>query len=484
MPGEDTQQSRGLAAFAAKGVAGGKNDKAAWRAGKHAAPQQKRLKQHQPQREARSVATAMVPGERPQLADERANKRQKLVAGPPGAAASLMSKSTISQQAAAAPRQARANKEAGAVGDRCAAAPRQAASVAVLAAAAATTASVGRGVGADEAATGSAVAGISASRSMSVGGTAAAGPSKTKHATMPNTNWEAMKQAIAATKRPLPADGVERWRHRQKKLRADSGSGGTDGTAAAGCGKRPGAIGAERGVTQVLAVDCEMVGTGPNGSVSVLARVCLVNSAGQVLLDTFVQPKDKVTDYRTWVSGVRRSDLANGRPFDGVIQEVGDLVRGRVLVGHAIMNDLRALLLEEHPKHLLRDTAKYPPLMKTLPSGKRVSASLRELAAQHLGLAIQQGEHTPVDDARAALYLYQKHHKEWDAAAASGRLTGTHQLTSVKGSASGGKRGRHSAMQGGIRGGGSRAARTAAAAPSGLGPPAVWQLHTDIYADM
>ena len=38
--------------------------------------------------------------------------------------------------------------------------------------------------------------------------------------------------------------------------------------------------------------------------------------------------------------------------------QVGELVRGRVLVGHAIMNDLRALLLEEHPKHLLRDTAK------------------------------------------------------------------------------------------------------------------------------
>lgn len=41
-----------------------------------------------------------------------------------------------------------------------------------------------------------------------------------------------------------------------------------------------------------------MVGTGPNGSVSALARVCLVNGAGAVLLDTFVRPNEPVTDYR------------------------------------------------------------------------------------------------------------------------------------------------------------------------------------------
>lgn len=35
----------------------------------------------------------------------------------------------------------------------------------------------------------------------------------------------------------------------------------------------------------------------------------------------------------------------------------------------------------------------------------------RDLAAEHLGLAIQGGEHSPVDDARAALYLYKRFHK-------------------------------------------------------------------------
>jgi RNA exonuclease 4 len=45
-------------------------------------------------------------------------------------------------------------------------------------------------------------------------------------------------------------------------------------------------------------MDCEMVGVGPEGSKSIIARVCVVNNDGNVLLDTHVRPKEKVTDYR------------------------------------------------------------------------------------------------------------------------------------------------------------------------------------------
>jgi hypothetical protein len=41
--------------------------------------------------------------------------------------------------------------------------------------------------------------------------------------------------------------------------------------------------------------------------------------------------------------------------------------------------------------------------------GKRRPKALKQLAASELGLAIQEGQHSSVDDARAALYLYQKH---------------------------------------------------------------------------
>ncbi len=48
-----------------------------------------------------------------------------------------------------------------------------------------------------------------------------------------------------------------------------------------------------------------MVGTGPRGSVSALARVCVVNAQGSVVMDTFVKPNEKVTDYRCVANAVR-----------------------------------------------------------------------------------------------------------------------------------------------------------------------------------
>jgi RNA exonuclease 4 len=89
-----------------------------------------------------------------------------------------------------------------------------------------------------------------------------------------------------------------------------------------------------------VAIDCEMVGLGPMGSESALARVSLVNYHGHILLDTFVQPRERVTDWRTWVSGVRESDLIGAPEFKEVQEKVATLIKGRVLIAHAIENDL------------------------------------------------------------------------------------------------------------------------------------------------
>ena len=71
----------------------------------------------------------------------------------------------------------------------------------------------------------------------------------------------------------------------------------------------------------------------------------------------------------------------------------------------------QALLLS-HPGKMIRDTARYPPLMRpSAPGRKPKPKALRHLAFEVLGLGIQEGEHSPVEDARAALYLYQRHAK-------------------------------------------------------------------------
>jgi RNA exonuclease 4 len=68
-------------------------------------------------------------------------------------------------------------------------------------------------------------------------------------------------------------------------------------------------------MSELVALDCEMVGTGPGGYTSVLARVSVVNKYGNVLYDRFVKPRNgvKITDYRTRFSGVRPEDLVNGK---------------------------------------------------------------------------------------------------------------------------------------------------------------------------
>jgi len=85
-----------------------------------------------------------------------------------------------------------------------------------------------------------------------------------------------------------------------------------------------------------------MVGVGVDGQESMLARVCIINSYGNVVYDKFVKPRcaasfwclrvpfsdwggggkrERVVDYRTWVSGVTKAHLEGD---DGVFSIVGE----------------------------------------------------------------------------------------------------------------------------------------------------------------
>ena len=56
-----------------------------------------------------------------------------------------------------------------------------------------------------------------------------------------------------------------------------------------------------------------MVGVGIEGKESSLARVSLVNYHGAVIMDEFVRQRERVVDYRTEFSGIRPSDMVNGK---------------------------------------------------------------------------------------------------------------------------------------------------------------------------
>ena len=68
-----------------------------------------------------------------------------------------------------------------------------------------------------------------------------------------------------------------------------------------------------------------------------------MNDQGNVLMDKHVKQKERVTDYRTRWSGIRPEDVAGSKaePFAIVQKEAADFFKGRLVVGHAIQNDLK-----------------------------------------------------------------------------------------------------------------------------------------------
>ncbi|CBY20936.1 unnamed protein product [Oikopleura dioica] len=158
---------------------------------------------------------------------------------------------------------------------------------------------------------------------------------------------------------------------------------------------------------KIVAIDCEMVGIGFGGKKSVLARASVVSGDGEVLIDEFCGAPEKVTDYRTLVSGVRPKDLKDAQPFEALRKKVKEFLDGKILVGHGLSNDLKCLKIN-HPATDIRDTANY------FKNAKGSKQSLQVLAADRLGIKIQTGEHSPVVDARAALRIYLQSRREWE----------------------------------------------------------------------
>jgi len=164
--------------------------------------------------------------------------------------------------------------------------------------------------------------------------------------------------------------------------------------------------------TKVIAIDCEYVGGGVDGRDNILARVSIVNQSGHCIYDKYVAPTDKVTDFRTVVSGIRPTNLHNAENFKKVQKEVSDLLADRTIVGHSLQNDFKVLSLA-HPRKLTRDTAKYRLFRQMAKSFK--TPSLKVLAQVILGIQIQQGEHDSITDAKVAMQLYMIHRKKWES---------------------------------------------------------------------
>ncbi|XP_010170962.2 apoptosis-enhancing nuclease-like [Antrostomus carolinensis] len=165
-----------------------------------------------------------------------------------------------------------------------------------------------------------------------------------------------------------------------------------------------------------VAIDCEMVGTGPQGRLSELARCSVVNYEGDVIYDKYVQPELPIVDYRTRWSGITKQHMKNAIPFKTAQAEILKILKDKIVVGHAIHNDFQALKYF-HPKDRTRDTSRIPMLNQRAGLPGRACVSLKSLARHLLRKKIQVGGrgHSSVEDAQTAMELYRLVEVQWEA---------------------------------------------------------------------
>ncbi|XP_077175113.1 interferon-stimulated 20 kDa exonuclease-like 2 [Paroedura picta] len=172
--------------------------------------------------------------------------------------------------------------------------------------------------------------------------------------------------------------------------------------------------------SKMVALDCEMVGTGTGGRNSDLARCSIVGYYGDVMYDQYIRPVDPITNYRTRWSGIRRHHMIHAVPFKAAQKEILKILSGKIVIGHAIHNDFKALKYF-HPKSATRDTSKIPLLNRKAGFPEHESASLKRLTKQLLQRDIQVGQngHSSVEDARATMELYKVVEADWEMYLAS-----------------------------------------------------------------
>lgn len=159
-----------------------------------------------------------------------------------------------------------------------------------------------------------------------------------------------------------------------------------------------------------IAIDCEMVGVGEGGYQHALARVSIVDFHGRQVYDSYVRPKERVVDWRTRISGIAPKHMATAREFEEVQAQVAQVLKGRILVGHDVRHDFDVLMLD-HPRKDIRDTVKFSGFKKYA-NGRK--PALRILAREILGVEIQSGQHSSLEDARVAMLLFRRHKSAFD----------------------------------------------------------------------
>ncbi|OCF31975.1 hypothetical protein I316_06360 [Kwoniella heveanensis BCC8398] len=95
--------------------------------------------------------------------------------------------------------------------------------------------------------------------------------------------------------------------------------------------------------------------------------------------------------------------------FEQIIPQIKEIIKDKILVGHALFNDLAAIKYRQ-PYESFRDTAIYLPLRQLMGVTRDGECpSLKKLSKEVLGVDIQANGgkgHDPIEDARTTMSIF------------------------------------------------------------------------------
>ena len=76
----------------------------------------------------------------------------------------------------------------------------------------------------------------------------------------------------------------------------------------------------------------------------------IVDHNSEKIFDSFIKSVDleRIVDYQTKLSGVRREDVETAPDFSFVMEQVKEKIRNKLIVGHSLENDLRVMKLSRN----------------------------------------------------------------------------------------------------------------------------------------
>ncbi|KAK1009426.1 hypothetical protein LTS01_001917 [Friedmanniomyces endolithicus] len=181
-------------------------------------------------------------------------------------------------------------------------------------------------------------------------------------------------------------------------------------------------------VTSIIALDCEF----QKVYVEALrkhqhrvGRISIVNYFGQIIYDVFAyydeEPGKTIALPPASLNlGVYWRDLwpeIGARPISEVENNVRNILRrAKIVVGHAIANDIKVFSEGVFDRIAVRDTQLHEPWRKVYGKAPQHKPKLAVLACYLLRKHIQGDEHSSVEDARATMLLFRKDEAAIEAA--------------------------------------------------------------------